>query len=169
MWYAIQTTTGQENQTIAVCKALIEETLLQGIFYPKTEMMKRYEGAWHKEMRPMFPGYIFAVTDQPNELYTEFLRVPKLTKLLGTDNVPVALSEAEVTLLRKVTNQEHIAEMSVGVIEGDRLIVKDGPLVGIEGLVKRINRHKRMAVVEVKMFGRMIEMALGLEVVEKKK
>lgn len=169
MWYAIQTTTGQENQTITVCKTLIEETLLQGIFYPKTEMMKRYEGAWHKEMKPMFPGYIFAVTDQPEELYMEFLKVPKLTKLLGTDNVPVALSEAEVMLLRKVTNQEHVAEMSVGVIEGDQLIVKDGPLMGIEGLVKRINRHKRLAVVEVEMFGRMVEMTLGLEVVEKKK
>lgn len=169
MWYAIQTTTGQENQTITVCKTLIEETLLQGIFYPKTEMMKRYEGAWHKEMKPMFPGYIFAVTDQPEELYMEFLKVPKLTKLLGTDNVPVALSEAEVMLLRKVTNQEHVAEMSVGVIEGDRLIVKAGPLMGIEGLVKRINRHKRLAVVEVEMFGRMVEMTLGLEVVEKKK
>lgn len=168
MWYAIQTTTGQENQTIAMCKALIDESLLQGVFYPKTEMMKRYEGPWHKEMKPMFPGYIFAVTDQPDELHAEFLKVPKLTKLLGTDNVPVALSQEEELLLRKVTNQEHVAEMSVGVIEGDRLIIKSGPLMGIEGLVKRINRHKRIAVVEVEMFSRMVEMTLGLEVVEKK-
>lgn len=168
MWYAIQIMTGQENQTIALCRALIEKSFLQGIFYPKTEMMKRYEGAWHKEIKPMFPGYIFAVTDQPDDLYREFLKVPKLTKLLGTERTPVALSDKEEMLLRKVTNQEHVAEMSVGVIEGERLIVKEGPLVGIEGLVKKINRHKRLAVVEVEMFGRMVEMTLGLEVIEKK-
>lgn len=168
MWYAIQTATGQETQTIAMCKALIDDSLLQGVFYPKTETMKRYEGAWHKETKPMFPGYIFAVTDDPEELRRSFLNVPKLTKLLGTDNVPVALSDKEEQLLRQVTNQEHVAEMSVGVIEGDRLVVNTGPLMGIEGLVKRINRHKRVAVVEVEMFGRLVEMELGLEVVEKK-
>lgn len=168
MWYAIQTTTGQESQTITMCKTLIDASFFQGIFYPKTELMKRYEGAWHKEIKPMFPGYIFAITDQPEELHQQFQKVPKLTKLLGTDNVPVALSESEVMLLKKVTNQEHVAEMSVGVIEGDRLIVKEGPLMGIEGLVKRVNRHKRVAVVGVEMFGRLVEMTLGLEVVEKK-
>lgn len=168
MWYAIQTTTGQENQTIAMCKALIGEELLQGMFYPKTETMKRYEGSWHKEIKPMFPGYVFAVTDQPEELYNECRKVPKLTKLLGTDHVPVALTGEEERWLRKLTNQELVAEMSVGVIEGDRLIVKEGPLMGIEGMVKRINRHKRVAVIEVEMFGQLVEMQLGLEVVEKK-
>lgn len=167
MWYAIQVTTGNEQQTALMSRLLIASSVLSEIFYPETEVMKRYHGAWHKEKKPMFPGYLFAVTEQPEELYLSFKQVPKLTKLLGTDYTPVELSEDEVQFLQQILNPDYVVEMSTGILEGDRLVVSAGPLKGKEGLVKRINRHKRSAVVEVAMFGRTIEMTLGLEVVEK--
>lgn len=167
MWYAIQIMTGEEHQTAAMCRMLIEKEILSEIFYPETEIMKRYQGTWHKERRPLFPGYLFAVTEQPDELYLRFKQVPKLTKLLGTDHVPVELSEEEVSLLRHILNPEYVAEVSEGILEGDRLIVHSGPLKGLEGMVKKINRHKRSATIRVDMFGREIEMTLGLEVLKK--
>ena len=57
--------------------------------------------------------------------------------------------------------------MSVGVMEGDRIIVKEGPLVGMEGKIKKIDRHKRMAILEVELVNRVSEMKVGLEIVEK--
>lgn len=167
MWYAIQVMTGEERQTEVMCRRLIDDSVLNEIFFPETEVMKRYHGAWHKEKKPMFPGYIFAVTNQPEELYLRFMQIPKLTKLLGTDRVPVELSEEEVHFLQCILNSEYVAEISVGILEGDKLIVHSGPLRGIEGTVKKINRHKRSAIMEIDMFGRKIEMMLGLEVLEK--
>ena len=38
---------------------------------------------------------------------------------------------------------------------------------GMEGLIRKIDRHKRMAYLEVEMFGRMVEMRAGLEIIEK--
>lgn len=168
MLYAIQVLTGEEERTIKMCNVLIDEQILTDVFYAETEIMRRYKGAWHKQRRPMFPGYIFAETEQVEELFFKFIWIPKLTKILGTGMVPVALSKEEETWLKRITNEDHVAEISIGIIEGDELIVNSGPLMGLEGTVKKINRHKRQAVVEVEMFNRKMEMTLGLEVVEKK-
>ena len=43
----------------------------------------------------------------------------------------------------------------------------DGPLQGKEGLIKKIDRHKRKAYLELPMFGRMQTVQVGLEIVAK--
>ena len=55
--------------------------------------------------------------------------------------------------------------MSTGYMEGDKVMVVDGPLEGLETVIRRIDRHKRMATVEMHMFGRVQEVAVGLEIV----
>lgn len=167
MWYAIQVTTGEESATVMYCRKLIDGDILEDIFYPETEVMKRYEGKWHKHIKPMFPGYIFIVTKDVVRLYEALKSIPKLSKILGTGRTPVALSDDETGLIQKITNKDHVAEISVGFIEGDKLIIESGPMQGMEGFVKKIDRHKRRALLVVEMFGRKVEMMLGLEVLKK--
>lgn len=167
MWYAVQVVTGEESQTAVYCRRRIDSEILEDIFYPETEVMKRYEGKWHKHTRPMFPGYVFMVTESVAELYEELKKIPKLSKILGTDRTPVALSDDEVKLIQKITNRDHVAEISVGFIEGDKLMIESGPLQSMEGMVQKIDRHKRTAQVTVAMFGRKVDMTLGLEVLKK--
>ena len=64
--------------------------------------------------------------------------------------------------------KEHIVEMSKGYIEGDRIFIESGPLLGKEGIIRKINRHKRIAEVEVSLFEQKIRVKVGLEVVSKK-
>lgn len=59
-------------------------------------------------------------------------------------------------------------KMSKGVIEGDRVMVTRGPLKGHEALIARIDRHKRLAWVDMDMFGRHKTIRVGLEIVSKK-
>lgn len=165
MWYVIQVMHGEERKTIELVKALVDRTLFQDIFLPEMEVMKRYHGAWHKERTLMFHGYIFIVTEAIYELSLALGQVPKLTKVLGTGTMPVALEESEVLLLQKILNPGYVAEMSRGMLEGKRLTIKSGPMEGMEAMVKRIDRHKRMAVLEVEMFGRLVELKMGVEVV----
>ena len=61
----------------------------------------------------------------------------------------------------------HVVRMSEGVIEGDTVKVTRGPLMGREGLIRKIDRHKRRAYLEVTMFGRTIPASVGLEIVRK--
>ncbi|MFR3950420.1 MAG: hypothetical protein ACLTZM_27535 [Ruminococcus sp.] len=45
--------------------------------------------------------------------------------------------------------------------------LSQGPLTGMEGSIRRIDRHKRIAHLEIEMFGRTVEMKVGLEIIEK--
>ena len=42
-----------------------------------------------------------------------------------------------------------------------------GPLQGREKMISRIDRHKRTAYLEIEMFGRTVEMKVGLEIIRK--
>ena len=44
-----------------------------------------------------------------------------------------------------------------------------GPLQGMEGAIRKIDRHKRIAVLSLDMFGRTVDMKVGLEIIEKNK
>lgn len=57
--------------------------------------------------------------------------------------------------------------MSSGIIENDRVQILSGPLMGMEGNIRRIDRHKRIAYMEIEMFGRTVEMKVGLEIIRK--
>ena len=94
-------------------------------------------------------------------------KVIGLTKLLKTGEEITPLSKEEVALLMKLGNEEQEVEMSTGIIEGDKVRIYEGPLQGMEGLIKKIDRHKRMAYLEVEMFGRTVEMKVGLEIVSR--
>lgn len=60
-----------------------------------------------------------------------------------------------------------VIEMSSGVIEHDRVIVNTGPLQGLEGSIRKIDRHKRLACLEIQMLGRVKTIVVGLEIVSK--
>ena len=113
----------------------------------------------------MFPGYVFLISQQPDELVASLKQVSGMTKLLKTGDEITPLSKEEVDLLLKLGSEKQEVEMSTGIIEGDEVIVFDGPLQGMEGLIKKIDRHKRIAYLEVDMFGRKVEMQVGLEIV----
>lgn len=167
MWYAMQILTGQEEKTKELCKMIIKQDVLPEIFYPKVETMRKCRGIWEKISEPLFPGYLFAVTEQVDELFSRLKQVPKLTKLLGSGLTFVPLSKEEEVLLSRLLNRVYTAEFSTGFIEGDRLVVESGAMKGMEGMVRKIDRHKRVAFLEINMFGRKLDMKLGLEVVRK--
>ena len=77
------------------------------------------------------------------------------------------LDEAEVSFLLEFGKEEQIVSMSEGIIEKDRVVITNGPLKGNEGLIRKIDRHKRRAYLEIEMFGRKIETRVGLEIVAK--
>ena len=85
--------------------------------------MRRYEGAWHKEKKILFPGYLFFITDAVEQIYLELKKVPELTKILGDGTTFVSLEQDEVSVLKQMGGEEHIAYMSLGYIEGDKIIM----------------------------------------------
>ena len=168
MWYVIQVRTGTEEEIQRQCENIIDNSILERSFIPRYEQERKYQGKWHTELKVLFPGYVFLASGDQEKLFFELKRVMGLTKLLGTGETVVPLTDEETDFLLKLGGEEQTVEMSEGIIENDRVVVLSGPLKGNEGLIRKIDRHKRKAWLEVEMFGRTVEMQVGLEVVGKR-
>lgn len=166
--YVIQVVGGKEQH---VCD-LVNKLLSDGIkecFIPRREVMRRVEGSWISIRETLFPGYLFVETDNIQHVMERLARIPAFTRLLGvSDEKVIPLSQDEVAWLTALMKPlDKVVEMSVGVIEGDQVIVTDGPLKGHEALISKIDRHKRLAFLDMRMFGRTKTIKVGLEIVRK--
>ena len=166
-WYAVQVRTGREEAVLQLSKKMIDESVLKECFIPYYERMKRFQGEWHKEQYILFPGYIFLVTEQLDVLFWELKKVPGLTRILGDGMEFVPIKEDEKVFLQKMGGSSHLAEMSKGIIEGDKVIITSGPLSKFKGEITYIDRHKRLAVIRIEMFGRWMDVKIGLEIVHR--
>lgn len=163
MWYAVWVRTGREEKVLQICWKVLQDHC----FLPRYERVRRRDGRWIKVERPLFPGYIFFDSDNAERLVDELRKIPEFTKVLGDGVRPVALYPQEVAFLKKYTNEDKVMEMSRGFLKGDRLMVTEGPLKDYKGKVVHVNRHKRVATLEVEFFGRMVGVEVGIEVVMK--
>ena len=168
MWSVIQVRTGMEEETRKQCEKIIDKEVLEKSFIPMYEQEQKYQGKWHKELKVLFPGYVFLTSEDEEKLFYELKRIIGLTKLLGTGETVVPLTDEELSFLLKLGGVEQTVEISEGMIESGRVVVTSGPLKGNEGFIKKIDRHKRKAWLEIEMFGRTVEMQGGLEVVGKR-
>ena len=167
MWYVVQVRTGTEESIRIQCQKRIPESILTRCFIPYYEEKKRIRGEWVTQKKVLFPGYLFMVTDELEELYLQLKCVEGLTRLIGTGDEIVPLNPDEEAFLRRMGGEEQVVRMSEGVIEGAQVYITTGPLQGMEGYIRKIDRHKRKAYLEVSMFGRIQSIQVGLEVVAK--
>lgn len=168
MWYVIQVQAGKEESIKKQCEAEIEKSILERCFIPYREIKRKIRDKWTIKEYILFPGYIFAITDHLEELQVELQnKVTGFTKLIGFGNEIIPLTEEEISFLQKIGGNKQIVGFSKGFITGDKVIVFDGPLIGMEGYIKKIDRHKRKAWIEVDLFGRVQKAEVGLEIVKK--
>ena len=167
--YAVQVTSGQEEHTRELVLQLLPD-IVTDCYTPAYECARKIAGEWRTVTRMLFPGYVFIETSDPAQLRDSLRGVPAFTRLLGASEESfLALTDDEVKWLNAFTNIDtHVVEMSEGIIEGDKVIVTKGPLRGHEGLIAKIDRHKRLAELEIQMFGRTKRVRIGLEIVLKR-
>ncbi len=172
MWYVIQVMTGREETVRDHCRKLIiehEESAVADTRVYYSERSVKRQGEWKREKRPMFPGYVFLELneDKKKKIFEQLRRVVGLTKLLGTGYEPVPLTPYEVNLLEALGGGTELVGYSEGIIVGDRVQVQTGPLKGLEGMICKIDRHKRRAWIETDFLGGKRRMELGLGVIRR--
>lgn len=168
MWYVAQVRAGQEARTLDLCRQLISPEVMKESFIPEYEAPHKVRGEWKLVKRLLFPGYLFFVTDDAAALHQAFSRVPANVRILGAgDDTFCPLTDEERDWFLSFMDGEHVVRMSEGIIEGDKITVTRGPLMGFEGDIRRIDRHKRRAYINVSLFGRTVSASVGLEIVRK--
>ncbi len=167
-WYAIQVQPGKEVEACRVLMGLIGPDVVQEVFTPRYAVQKKFKGEWRVCQQLLFPGYVVAVTSDVSALKAGLSKVPKFTRLLTLGETYLPLAEHERALIEELTSREcRVVPMSIAVMEGDRVVVTDGPLKGREAWISSVNRHKSLAMLELEMFGRKICTKVGLAIVAK--
>ena len=181
-WYVFYVKTGTENRVVqdiarfADSAGFNSETVLP--FCPESEIY--YRAAKNKtagntyKKRPLFSSYVFVETALPAQ---DFLRefgsfiytsndIIRLLKNGEGNNIALPIEER--MRLEYLLKGKRYVQRSVGFIEGDKVTITAGALVGCEGLITYINRHNRYADIQMDMFGGKTKARVALEIVEKK-
>ncbi len=167
MWCILKCHPGKTEEVIKSCRRQISHQILRDIFVFTSDRMKRYEGSWHMEKRQLFPDCIFVETTNPAALSEQlepcrkFLQTPEEGGLFWA--VPADAEE----FLKKLCGEEHHLCMSQGYIRDGITHVIHGPLVGMERRIRKIDRHKRTANVEMPAGGLGTFLQAGLEITSK--
>lgn len=178
MWYVMQVILGQENRTALLAEKMISQEILENSFVPMRRLRKKFHGEWHEVREKLFPGYVFLMSEQPRVLYEELKKIPAMTKVLGrSKEYFTPLSAEDVRMLEKLQTGTGIREYGyleveisrIAVEEGNEIRILSGPLKNLEGQVKKVNLHKRIAAVEVEFMGNRSLVHLGVEMVKRMK
>lgn len=165
MWYVIQVTRGREEAMAELIGRAVPSEMLSECFYPRYETELKVRGTWVRCAKPLFPGYLVVVTDDPVGVSDELRRLPEFARVLTMGEKPVPLAAEEVELIGGFTHPgERVVPMSRAVKQGERVVIVDGPLVGHEGLIREVNRRKSTAYLEVDLCGRKVSTRVGLAV-----
>lgn len=170
-WYVIQVQTGRE---LAACRAIDkacqgvlvgDAPLLKECFSPSFVHRMRSDGTWHDVERLLLPGYVIAVTPDPDRLARRLGRIPEFTKLLAMGEAFVPLRDEEHAWIEKWTTEgDRTIPISIAHRKGDRIEVTDGPLKGREGMITRVIRKRCLAQVELWVNGKRVTAEIGLAV-----
>ena len=158
MWYAVQVETGREDASRDLIEQAARAAGLEGafeeLFVPKRRTLSKRSGELVEGEEPLFPGYLIAVA-KPRDaegVAAALRRAPRFARLLAYDGVFTPLAADEVAWICAFA----------------RRVVTSGPLVGREGLIRKIDRRKRTAYLRLRICGREVETKVGLSLVRKK-
>ena len=167
-WYVIQVLTGHEERVKRSCIDMIDDDILEECFIPYIIKKKKYKGEWHDIEEILFKGYVFMISDDIDRLYQELKKVPEITKMLGRkDKVIYPIEDKEVEFISEFAKDNHKIDMSYGFIVDDKITITGGPLEGKEGMIRKIDRHKRKAVIEISFLNQIVIAEVGLEIISK--
>lgn len=164
MWYVIQTITGKEEELINMIRKSIDRDVYSDCFVIKAEWMKRLGGAWEVKVKPMFSGYVFIETEQPECVYTKLKRIPRFTRVLECERYEfVAVCDWEQAFLEEIAGKKRIVQLSDVTTKPDgSIVVHNGALQYFRKEIVKINYHKRIVVVKQTLLQKEQTLILGI-------
>ena len=142
----------------------ISSDCYERIVNPEKLIQKKIKGKWQKIQSVLIPGYIFVVAEDITDFARELSGILTFARMLTVDGRITAIYPEEEAVLRRLVDKDEVVDISKGIIVDDT----EGPLKGMEGMIKKIDRHRRTAAIEIEMFDRKVLMNVGLEIVEKR-
>ena len=169
MYYVLWTNTGREEKTRQMIYQFADPALYSRCAIPYRLKRHYYKGQSRIVKLILFPSYIFIETDHIKEFADNIKWFPGFNVVLHMDDLYCPVLPHEEKLLTGLINEKDVIDISEGYMEGDIVHVTRGPLVGMEGSIKKVKPRQGAAILEMNIFNRKTEVSLGFELIEKKK
>jgi transcriptional antiterminator NusG len=167
-YYTIQVLTEQEDD---FARRLLPTLGPDRLILPKKLLPIRHRGTTRKEMRPLFPGYIFIQSEDilsELDVFWTIRHTQGFVRFLRESHHPTPLSEQDLGLIRHFISFGECADISKVTFDArDRIVVLEGPLKGLEGQIIKVDHRKGRARVLLDLYNASFPIDLGFEVVER--
>ena len=160
-WYALFVLTGQEEKVKERLQYRFGNSEIRFIV-PKRKLMERKAGQWKEKVRTIFPGYILVNGIIGEKEYYLFARVPGLLRVLKDNDEPFEIPEEDIAVIKKLICNGEIIEQSSIFEKSGKVVIVDGPLLGLEGLIYSIDKRKGRAKIRINFAGesRLIDLSI---------
>lgn len=160
-WYVARTKPQQEQTANSnlLCQGFVT-------YLPNLKVVKRIRRRQELRLEPMFPQYIFFRPGREQQSIAPVRSTYGVAGILRFGNTPAVLrAEAleAITAMECRQNQSSIEELTA-IVPGSKVVVVDGPLAGMEGLVSTVSM-KRVEVL-MQLLGAETKVRLALECLE---
>lgn len=164
-WYVLHVKTGNEHDTTRWIKKFLPNTRF---LVPQRELKERHNGKWETVVKDVFPSYVFINVEMDVNNYYKLTSIPYLIRILGNDKTPEAVPESEMELVFMLAGVEG-SPLSISnvLVEGTKIEVVSGPLIGFAGKVIKIEPRRFRAKVLISLMGEDRIIELGINVVKK--
>lgn len=162
-WYALFVITGEEDNVKERLLYRLRDKNLK-IVVPKRRLRERRNGIWETKIRTLFPGYVLINGCIGIDEYYTLKNVPGLIKILRDKSGLLHIDEEEIRIISRLICNNEIIEPSSVFIDGRRVAVIDGPLLGLEGLIESVDKRKGRVKVRLSFIGepRLVELSVSM-------
>ena len=171
-FFVLQVMTGEEARFIDLAR----QTLMRldtgsseiRLWWPRRKLLIRRRGRRLSSLAPLFPGYVFLEAEDITDAVFRALRGCRGFVRFLLDNRDIRpLLDADLELIRHFLSFGEIVQPSrVEFDIENRIVVRDGPLKGLEGQIVKVDKRKRRAKVRLDMYEDSFFIDLGFEIME---
>jgi transcriptional antiterminator NusG len=169
-YYAIQVKTRSENKYIKLFNNRYPDFSLP-LYFPQRELSTMKKGRLKKSLYPLFPGYIFIETENEEDILINqycFRNIEGFYRFLKSNQEIIPLTGHSLDIvLHFIKKVGQIAGSSkVYFDEKSRIVVTEGPLKGLEGIIIKVDKRKSRAKISLDLYNDSFSIDLAFEVIE---
>lgn len=154
--YVIQVSPGNEKKV----QMQLERDEIQA-FVPMREMIIRRNGMWVREIKTLFPSYVFVECEFSPEIFHKTRSVEDVLKWLGK---PTPIKNKEENFMRLMWNGGEIIGISTGKIYGGKCVkITGGWLMGKENFIAGYDFRKKRVYLEIAFDGKIHRTSVSAE------
>jgi len=128
-----------------------------GVFLPQYSARRKWADRWKVLTLPLFPGYVFCRFDANRR--GRILATPGVIDVVRNGSEPAPIEAWEMDAIQRVASADVKAEPYPELGRGERVMVRDGPLEGVAGVLMQVKNSYRL-VISVELLRRSVQVEI---------